>query len=147
MKKQINVTAVSAAVLLLFSLAVWFAIPYCIQEYTSATDIGPRAFPQLTCIAIAALSALQLLLLALKVQKGKYVEFSLADQIPVYIAMVLAVVAVISAAFINILVAGVLCSLAFLVLLRVKDWRYYLAVLITGGVLFALMKFVMHIRF
>ncbi|WP_295635482.1 hypothetical protein [uncultured Intestinimonas sp.] len=147
MKKKINVTALSALLLLLFSAAVWVAIPFCIEEYSTATDIGPRAFPQLICATVCILCLLQLVLLILKIEKGTYVEFCPADLIPVLLAMGLALVAVIAALYINILIAGVLCAEAFLLLLKARDWRYYLAVVITGGVLYVLMKFIMHIRF
>lgn len=147
MKKSVNTTAVSAAILLALSAAVWFAIPYCIKDFSSATDIGPRAFPRLICAAIAILCALQLILLATGLQKGRYAEIRLSVHIRVYLAMAMAVAAVVCAAFVNVLIAGVICALAFLVLLRVRDWRYYTAVAAAGGLLFVLMKFVMHIRF
>lgn len=147
MKKKVNVTAVSSVILLLVAVVVWFAIPYCIEEYATATDIGPRAFPRLVCGAMAVLCVIQLILLAAGVQKGTCVEFDLWEHLPVFAAMLLALAAVLAALFINILLAGVICGEAFLLLLRAKDWRYYLAVACTGGALFALMKFVMHIRF
>lgn len=147
MKLRINTSVVSAVLMLLLAVGVWLAIPVCIKEFASATDIGPRAFPQLMCAAIAVLSALQLVLLATGVQKAKYREVDPADQLPVYAAMGLAIAAVLCALFVNVVAAGVACALLFLVLLKARNWRYYLAVLVTGGALYALMRFVMHIQF
>lgn len=147
MKKKINVTVIASALMLVFSAVVWFAIPYGIAEAKSATDIGPRAFPQLVCGAMAVLSALQLVLVLTHVQKGKQIAFDFSTQVPVLIAMALAVIAVICAKFVNLLIAGMVCAECFLLLLRAKDWRYYFAVVVAGGILFALMKYIMHIRF
>lgn len=147
MKKQLNVTLIASVVMLVIAVAVWIAIPYGIAETASATDIGPRAFPRVICGAIAVLSALQLVLVLTGVQKGKTAEICWREQLPVLLAMVLALAAVFCAKFVNLLVAGVLCAEGFLLVLRAKNWRYYLAVAVTGGLLFVLMKFVMNIRF
>jgi len=147
MKKRVNTTMVSAMIMLLFSVVTWFAIPYNIGEPVSAADIGPRAFPQLICGIIAILSFIKIILMVTGVQKGKYKEINLAAQGRVYFAMAMAVVAVLLAKFVNIVVSGVVCALLFLVLLRVRNWRYYVAVIVTGGLLFVLMKFVMSIKF
>ncbi|WP_298029436.1 tripartite tricarboxylate transporter TctB family protein [uncultured Dysosmobacter sp.] len=147
MKKTINTTAVSAVLFLLLSIVLWFAIPYCIEDAASATDIGPRAFPRLMCGAMAVLCVLQLILLAIGVQKGKTITIQFSDYAQVILAMVLAVAAVLCAKFINIVAAAVICALLFLAVLRSKDWRYYAAVIITGILLFTLMRFVMKIRF
>ena len=73
MKKAVNTTAVAAVLFLIISTVLWFAIPYCIEDVSAATDIGPRAFPKALCVAMALLSILQLILLFTGVQKGKTV--------------------------------------------------------------------------
>ncbi len=120
--RKINVTAVSAGIMLFIAVIIWIAIPYCIDAVQSPVDIGPRAFPQFVCVAIAVLSIVQLLLLMTGIQKGKYVEINFKNQGLVYAAMVLALLAVIAAVFINIVLAGVICAVIFLVMLKIKDW-------------------------
>ncbi len=146
MKRLVNTTAVAATIMLLFAVAVWIAIPYYIDEPSYVSDIGPAAFPRLICIAIAALSALKLVLLATKVHKGSYTEIDLAVYGRVGIAMVLAVLAVLLAKVINVIIAGTIGALLMLLLLRVKNWRYYTAVAITGALLYLMLRFVMHTR-
>jgi len=147
MEKKVNITAVSAFLMLLISLAIWFAIPYCIDEMPTAVDLGPRAFPRLISGAIALLSVLQLVLLATGVQKGTYKVIRFDSHKKVYAAMVISLIGVVGSLVVNIAAAGVICSILFLMLLRIKDKRYYLAVVTTGVLLYMLMKFVMHIRF
>ncbi len=147
MEKKVNITAVSAFIMLLISLAIWFAIPYCIDEMPTAVDLGPRAFPRLISGAIALLSVLQLVLLAAGVQKGTCKVICFDNQKKVYAAMAISLIGVIGSLAVNIVAAGVICSILFLVLLRMKDKRYYLAVVVAGVLLYMLMKFVMHIRF
>lgn len=145
--RKINVTAVSSAIMLSIAVIIWIAIPYCIDEVQSPVDIGPRAFPQFVCAVMAVLSVVQLLLLITGAQKGKYKEVNFKDRSLVYIAMVLALLTVIASAFINIILSGVVCAMIFLVLMKIKDWKYYGAVAVTGIILLVLMKSVMNIRF
>jgi hypothetical protein len=147
MKVRINKTVVSAAIMLAFSLAVWIAIPFCIAEGTSTGDIGPRAFPRLICIAIAALSILQFAAVLLKIKTSQYIVIDMAVYGGVFPAVLLALLAVAAAKFINPLLAAVVCGLLYLLLLRSKSPKYYIALLLTGGALLVLMKYVMHIRF
>lgn len=147
MEKKINITAVSAFLMLLISLGIWFAIPYCIDEMPSAVDLGPRAFPRLISGAIALLSVLQLVLLVTGAQKGICRVIRFNSQKKVFAAMVISLMGVICSLTVNIVAAGVICSILFLALLRIKDRRYYLAVISAGVILYMLMRFVMHIRF
>lgn len=147
MEKKINITAVSAFFMLLVSLTIWFAIPYGIDEMPTSVDLGPRAFPRLISGAIILLSVLQLILLAAGVQKGTYRVIRFDGQKKVFAAMVISLIGVICSLTVNIVMTGVICSILFLVLLRIKDRRYYLAVMVAGVILYMLMKFVMHIRF
>ncbi len=61
--------------------------------------------------------------------------------------MALALVAAVASNYINVIVATIVCSILYLVILKIKDWRGYAAILVTGGSLYALMKFLLHIRF
>lgn len=145
--KRINTTAVSAVVMLLIAAAIWIAIPGCIGETSSSVDIGPRAFPQFICGVMVILCMLQLALLALGIQKGTYKTIDFKGQIRVYAAMAIAVLGVIGALAVNVVVAGVCCSILFLAVLGIKNWKYYGAVAASGMLLLFLMKYVMHIRF
>lgn len=147
MKKAVNTTAVAAVLFLIISTVLWFAIPYCIEDVSAATDIGPRAFPRALCGAMALLSILQLILLFTGVQKGKTVTIRFSDYTRVLLAMLLSAAAVIAALYINIVLAAVICGLLFLLVLREKDWRYYTAVLTAGIALYLLLRFVMRVRF
>ncbi len=146
MKTRVNTTAVSITIMLLIAVAVWIAIPYYIDEPSYVSDIGPRVFPRLICISIATLSVLKLILLATKVHKGKYKEIDLRIYGRVGLAMVLSIGTALLAKWINVVLAATIGSVLMLLLLRVKNWRYYIAVVVTGALMYVLLRFVMHTR-
>lgn len=147
MKLRLNASLAGPLLMLALALAAYFAIPYCIAEATATTDVGPQAFPRLICIVAAILSAAQIALVLLGKFRAKYEELSLEKHGKVLLALVLALATAIASNYINVVLAAMICSMLYLVILRVKNWRGYAAVLVTGGFLYALMVFVLHIRF
>lgn len=149
MKKtlNINITLAGAVVLLLACVGAWIAIPYCIVGTGQSSDIGPQAFPQIVSALCGVLCMLQILLVLIGKKPSEYRQFSLEVYGKVLLAMVLAVAVVFASTVVNVLFPAMACSLVYLVLLKAKDWRYYMAVLIAGGLLYALMVFGLNIRF
>lgn len=147
MKIKLNVTLFGALVILALAAAAYFAIPYCIADAASTTDIGPRAFPQLICVFAAIASALQIVLALMGKIPVVYREISFEKYGKVLLAMALALVTAVLSNYISVVVLAMICSALYLIIFRVKDWRGYAAVVVTGGLLYALMKFVLHIRF
>ena len=147
MKRKVNVTICASAFFLLFAVIVLLAIPHNIREFQDATDIGPRAFPVLLCIAVIVLSSIQILLVLLGVAKEKTVEIDFAGHLKALLAMAIAVAGAICGNYVNIVLVAVICGILFLLLLGARNWKYYLAVVLSGGLLFVLMRYVMHIRF
>lgn len=147
MKLRLNASLAGPLLMLVLALAAYFAVPSCIPEAISTTDVGPRAFPRLVCTVTAILSAVQIVLVLLRKFRAKYEELSLEKHGKVLLALVLALAAAIASNYVNVVLAAIICSILYLVILRVKDWRGYAAVLATGGILYALMVFVLHIRF
>lgn len=146
MKTRVNTTLVSVIIMLLIALAVWIAIPYYIKEPSYVSDIGPKAFPRLICISIVALCSLKLILLATKVHKGSYKEIDLKTYGRVGAAMVIAIGTVLLAKWINVIFAATIGATLMLALLRVKNFRYYIAIAVTGSVMYLLLRYVMHTR-
>ena len=147
MKKKVNVTLVASIFFLVFGIVILLAIPANIREYEDATDIGPRAFPRLLSIAVIVLSALQIILVLTGVHKGKTREMDIRAIGKVFIAMLIDILGIVASHFVNIVIVAVICGILMLILLGSRKPAYYIAVLVTGGLLFALMHFVMHIRF
>ena len=147
MKVRINVTIAGAVLMLVIAIITFFAIPYCVAETPASADVGPRAFPRLICILISGISVIQLIMVLIGKMPVKYQEFSLGKYGKTLLAIVLALVAAILSSYISVVIAAMLCSALYLALQRVKDWRGYAAVLVTGGLLYTLMRFTLHIRF
>ncbi len=144
---RLNKTILTPLLMMFFAGAVWLAIPYGISNAIASGGTGPDTFPRLACIAIIILCALQLILVFLGKKPSQYVEFTWLTHGKVVIAMAIALCAVAAMQFVNILLVAVLASELFLVLLRAKKPIYYVAVLITGGILYLMMYFVMNVRF
>lgn len=148
MNVRINRTIVAPLAMLCMVAIIWIAIPYCIAEGSgSSSEVGPRMFPQMVCVCIAALSVVQLILAACKQKKAEYFLFDFAIYGRVILAAVFMIAAVVCAYIFNLIIVAVVCAMLLLLILGVKNYKYYLAVVITGGVLYLLMHFVMHIKF
>lgn len=147
MKIRVNVSIAGAVLALVLAAATYYVIPYCVAEVPASADVGPRAFPQLICILVAIISVIQLVLVLMGKMPTKHQEISLETHGKTLLAMALALVAAILSSYISVVIAAMLCSLLYLALLRVKDCRGYAAVFVTGGLLYILMRFALHIRF
>ncbi len=147
MKVRLNVSILGAVLMLALGIATYLAVPYCIAEAATSTDVGPRAFPQLICMLVCVLSVFQIILALLKKVQVVYREISLEKYGAVLLAVALALVTAVLSNYISVVLAAMACSVLYLAILRVRDYRGYLAVLATGGLLYVLMRFALHIRF
>ncbi len=144
---KLNVPLVGGIFVLLLAVVAYIAIPYTITNIKPDVAVGPDTFPRMVSILCGIFGLLQIIMVIIGKKPSQYREYSLRSHGKVIIAITMAIITIILSNIVNVIFPATVCSLLYLVLLRAKDWRYYVAVVVSSGLLYLLMRFALNIRF
>lgn len=147
-KVKLYTDIVGPIVFIIFALAVLFLMPEQIK-LTEESKINARTFPVILMGMILFFSVLLLIKEIIKIITKKNVnvkEIEVLTEIKALIILVLLIIFLVLMNFIGFLLASMIFSVLMLYFFRIKNWKYYIIILIAAVLISLLFQYGLKVR-
>lgn len=148
MKIKINSNMVSGVIFLIFSLVVWFLIPVHIvtdEETFANAQFIPRLLMIIIFLSSISLIAKEAYKKIKNIESDK-LEIDLKKESRVLIMFGILIIYTLIMPVIGFIFSSIIVGCVSLVLMKVKNWKYYLTIIISVVIVYYVFQNLLHVQ-